>query len=281
MEQLLVPGAASNGWAVTGPRTAGGVALLANAPHLAPTLPSVWYQLELKAPELHASRVTVPGIPFVLIGHNADLAWGFTTAMVASRTERIRVCAGEAVPITIRSTSNGVIVNDILGEVSGTTMDLADPRTSYLLALRTNLEVPDRGVPALYGLPTVETLDQALTAGLGLRRAASNVMAAHREGGIAWRMIGALPNAGAAAASSPSPPGRPGTGGTATGPAAGGRAGRTWATGGRGQRIRFVNVATYAGPLPGPESRATGNGQRATTGNGQRALKGSGAPTGG
>jgi penicillin amidase len=47
-------GAASNAWAVTGARTTGGQALLANDPHLAASMPAIWYELELQAPGLHA-----------------------------------------------------------------------------------------------------------------------------------------------------------------------------------------------------------------------------------
>ena len=78
---LPTPGPASNAWAVTGARTADGAALLANDPHLAAAAPALWYEQELRAPGLHAAGVALPGVPLILIGHNADLAWGFTTAM--------------------------------------------------------------------------------------------------------------------------------------------------------------------------------------------------------
>jgi hypothetical protein len=44
-------------------------------------MPGIWYELELIAPELHAAGVSLPGVPLVLIGHNADLAWGFTSVI--------------------------------------------------------------------------------------------------------------------------------------------------------------------------------------------------------
>lgn len=78
---LPVPGAASNAWAVTGARTADGSAMLANDPHLAPSVPGIWYELEIQAPGLHAAGLALPGVPLILIGHNADLAWGFTSAI--------------------------------------------------------------------------------------------------------------------------------------------------------------------------------------------------------
>ncbi|HEY2504920.1 MAG TPA: penicillin acylase family protein [Streptosporangiaceae bacterium] len=69
---------ASNAWAANGPRVAGGGAMLAGDPHLTQTLPSVWYQVALAAPGLSVSGVTIPGLPAVLIGHNAHIAWSLT-----------------------------------------------------------------------------------------------------------------------------------------------------------------------------------------------------------
>jgi hypothetical protein len=67
---------ASNSWAVA--RGASGKPLLANDPHLGLTAPSVWYLAHLEAPGLSAIGGTLPGIPGVLVGRNARIAWGFT-----------------------------------------------------------------------------------------------------------------------------------------------------------------------------------------------------------
>jgi len=69
---------ASNAWAANGPRVANGGAMLAGDPHLPLTLPSVWYQVALAAPGYDVSGVSVPGLPGVLIGHNAHIAWSVT-----------------------------------------------------------------------------------------------------------------------------------------------------------------------------------------------------------
>jgi penicillin amidase len=68
----------SNAWAASGPRVAGGGALLAGDPHLLMTLPSVWYQVALSAPGLSVSGVSVPGLPGILLGHNQHIAWSLT-----------------------------------------------------------------------------------------------------------------------------------------------------------------------------------------------------------
>ncbi len=68
---------ASNAWAANGPQVAGG-AMLAGDPHVPLTLPSVWYQVALDAPGYDVSGVSVPGVPGVVIGHNAHIAWSIT-----------------------------------------------------------------------------------------------------------------------------------------------------------------------------------------------------------
>ncbi len=70
--------AASNNWVISGKRAAGGKAILANDPHLAPTTPGIWYLTHISTPTMRVSGVAVPGVPGVLLGHNADIAWGAT-----------------------------------------------------------------------------------------------------------------------------------------------------------------------------------------------------------
>lgn len=70
----------SNNWVVSGERTSTGRPLLANDPHLLVEFPSVWYEMHLVAAGLDVIGVTIPGVPFVIIGHNRRVAWGFTNS---------------------------------------------------------------------------------------------------------------------------------------------------------------------------------------------------------
>ncbi len=70
--------AGSNNWVVAGKHTASGKPLLSNDMHLGLTEPEVWYMADLKAPGYHAAGVTLPGMPYVIAGHNEHVAWGFT-----------------------------------------------------------------------------------------------------------------------------------------------------------------------------------------------------------
>jgi penicillin G amidase len=68
----------SNNWVLAGRRTASGRPLLANDPHLQLEFPGVWYEMHLVAAGLDVIGVTVPGTPFIILGHNARIAWGLT-----------------------------------------------------------------------------------------------------------------------------------------------------------------------------------------------------------
>lgn len=70
--------AGSNAWAISGTRTASGKAILSNDMHLEHQIPNVWYECDLNAKEFHVAGVTVPGLPFVVAGHNEHIAWGLT-----------------------------------------------------------------------------------------------------------------------------------------------------------------------------------------------------------
>jgi penicillin amidase len=78
---LFLGKGASNNWVVDGIKSMSGRPILANDPHLRAQIPSVWYEVHLKAPGINVIGATFPGSPYVLIGHNEKIAWGFTDAM--------------------------------------------------------------------------------------------------------------------------------------------------------------------------------------------------------
>ena len=69
----------SNNWAVASSKSATGMPILANDPHLGLQAPSLWYEAQIVVPgQLDVTGVTLPGLPAVLLGHNDHIAWGFT-----------------------------------------------------------------------------------------------------------------------------------------------------------------------------------------------------------
>jgi penicillin amidase len=119
----------SNAWAIRGELTASGKPILANDPHLQPTLPGVWHQVHLRAPGLNAAGVSLPGMPGVIIGRNERIVWGVTNLqfdvqdlyrmsedsspaeLASARAERIRVRGGQPVEIPVLMTRRGPVIH--------------------------------------------------------------------------------------------------------------------------------------------------------------------------
>lgn len=140
---LLFPDAAppgfcgSNNWVITGRRTANGKPILANDPHLSILLPSLWYENHLSGGNYHVTGFSIPGTPFVVIGNNVSIAWGFTNAMadesdlyretvkdeqylfngfwrpLRKRIEIIRIRDRADTQITVYSTHRGAILGSV------------------------------------------------------------------------------------------------------------------------------------------------------------------------
>lgn len=68
----------SNDWVIGGDLTDTGLPLLADDPHLGTSIPAIWYLAELQGDRVHAIGSTFPGVPAIVIGHNATIAWGVT-----------------------------------------------------------------------------------------------------------------------------------------------------------------------------------------------------------
>ena len=68
----------SNNWVISGQHTASGKPLLSNDMHLGLNVPNIWYMADLRAPGYHAAGVSLPGVPFIIAGHNDHIAWGYT-----------------------------------------------------------------------------------------------------------------------------------------------------------------------------------------------------------
>ncbi len=135
------PGIGSNSWVIGGSLTATGKPLLANDPHLSPSMPGIWYQMGLHCEcEFNVEGFTFSGVPGVVIGHNARIAWGFTNldpdvtdlylervdgdrvfdgstwTPLVTRDEVIKIAGGDPVTITVRSSKHGPLLSDRSGD---------------------------------------------------------------------------------------------------------------------------------------------------------------------
>ncbi len=170
----LADGRASNVWTVAGSRTKSGKPLLANDPHLRFRAPGLWYLVRLTAPGLDVTGATVAGMPFTVLGHNRDIAWGFTSAEtdtqdlfietvdpdrpnlylspegpkpLRERRETIAVKGGEKVELKIHESRHGPIVSGLSPEIAA----LAGKNGIVALAAASLLP-DDRTADALYAL---------------------------------------------------------------------------------------------------------------------------------
>ena len=94
----------SNGWVIGGEHTFHGKPILANDPHLALLIPSIFYMAELiivdEANEIQhqAFGALVDGLPFVSVGVSKNFAWGSTASYVDNKDvfhEKVRENNGE------------------------------------------------------------------------------------------------------------------------------------------------------------------------------------------
>jgi len=142
----------SNNWVISGSRTDTGLPILANDPHLGLRAPAIWYLARLTTPEGSAVGVTLPGTPFITLGRNDHIAWGFTNtapdvgdlhavtqdAVIGSREERIHVRFGDDVVITRRETETGPVLDP-------EHFDYPVPEGADFFALQWMLDEPDDG----------------------------------------------------------------------------------------------------------------------------------------
>ncbi|MFE9055390.1 penicillin acylase family protein [Streptomyces mutabilis] len=211
------PGTAgSNGWLVSGERTATGHAIVAGDPHRFIEEPGVYQQIHLSCPEFDVVGLAVPGVPGIAhFGHTGTVAWAITNAMAdyqdlyrerlrrtgagvealgpdgawhraARHTETIHVAGEESVDVEVIETDRGPV---IAGGPEG-----LDDGTPAALSLRYPPRVTaDLGFGALLPLlraRRVADVDRALDA---WAEPVNVVQAADTEGGLLHRVAGRVP----------------------------------------------------------------------------------------
>lgn len=74
----ISPFIGSNSWVLGPEKTKNGKVIFANDPHIGYAQPSVWYQSHIKTPDYELYGFNLALIPFPLLGHNSDYAYGLT-----------------------------------------------------------------------------------------------------------------------------------------------------------------------------------------------------------
>ena len=79
IEKLPVPMfEGSNSWVIAPEKTKNGKVIFANDPHIGFSQPSVWYEAHVSTPAYEKYGYHLAGVPFPLLGHDHNLAYGIT-----------------------------------------------------------------------------------------------------------------------------------------------------------------------------------------------------------
>ncbi len=219
-------GIGSNSWVVGGALTGTGAPILANDPHLGIQMPSIWYQVGLHCtPVDHSCPFDVVGFSFagtpgVVIGHNANIAWGVTNQSTDTqdlyierinpenayqyevdgtwvdmevRTETIVVAGGEPIEYEVRTTRHGPIISGLFAPADELeAIDTGYPE-GYEIALAWQTLQPSTLVEAIIGLNKAANWEEFRTALSAWDIAAQSVVYADIEGNIGYQSTGAVP----------------------------------------------------------------------------------------
>ncbi|MCC7352995.1 MAG: penicillin acylase family protein [Anaerolineae bacterium] len=198
----------SNNWVLDGQKSATGKPLLANDPHLAVAMPGIWYENHLVAGDFAVTGVSLPGVPFVVIGHNERVGWGMTATLPdnqdlfverfdpsnptlyqfrgdweAARIYRevIRI-RSETAPLTleVRETRHGPVISDVV-------------KSPVPLALSWTGFSPQQSLRAALRLNAARTTGEARAALSGWGVPVMNFVFADVGGNVGYEMAGAVP----------------------------------------------------------------------------------------
>jgi penicillin amidase len=195
----------SNDWVVSGAHTVTGRPLLSNDMHLGHQMPNLWYEAHLKSATLDVAGVTLPGMPYVIVGHNQRIAWGFTNvgptvtdAFIENfnenegayqtpqgwkqpehRQEVIHVKGKADVTVDVKITRHGPIISEL---IPGETRQVALRWTLY-----DGLHMP------FFDVDTAQNWDEFRKAFSQLDAPGQNVVYADVDGNIGYQTTGHVP----------------------------------------------------------------------------------------
>jgi penicillin amidase len=202
----------SNDWVISGAHTESGRPLLSNDMHLPHRIPNTWYEAHLTCGDFDVAGVTLPGAPWVIVGHNRRIAWGFTNlgpdvedVFVENfnaqgeyqtpqgwqkpevRHEVIHVKRGRDVEMDVLVTRHGPVIS---GEMkgAGSAANGAGKRLALKWALfDTGLSLP------FYAVNSAQNWDEFRTAFGRFNGPGQNVVYGDVDGNIGYQATGRVP----------------------------------------------------------------------------------------
>jgi penicillin amidase len=201
-----LPATASDEWAVDGRHSDTGAPLLAGDPHLAFSMPGIWYLARIETPQGVLAGATAPGVPFLVLGHNSHIAWSFTTTGAdvqdvfeetpvdadhyatpdgprpyTIREEHIHVRGAPDEVLKVRVTRHGPVISDLVA-----------PNGPILAVQMANLAPGDTAAAGLQALNQASTVAEAGSAAALITSPVQNMAVADRQH-IALYLTGRVP----------------------------------------------------------------------------------------
>lgn len=194
----------SNSWVLGPNKTRRGKVILANDPHIGFAQPSVWYEAHLVAPGFEKYGYFLGGIPFPLLGHDRNLAYGLTMfenddidfyaesphpqdstryqrpggwEYFDTATAEIPVKGQESVSFRYRKTDRGPVINAVIESLN----DRDPVSMSWVYT-----EGENKVLQALYGIAHAGDLASFEASVKDIHAPGLNVMYGDARGNVAW-----------------------------------------------------------------------------------------------
>ncbi|MEO9893939.1 penicillin acylase family protein [Aurantibacter sp.] len=204
LDKLPVPQLeGSNSWVIGPEKTKNGKVIFANDPHIGFAQPSVWYEVHVVASNFEIYGYHIAGMPFPLLGHNRDIAYGLTMfenddidfyyeelnpEKTKYKTENgwddlqkvskiIKVKDADDVLFEFHKTRHGALVNEVYN-----TIDTERPVSMSWVYTQAEGKVLD----ALYGISRATDLNTFKTALPNIHAPGLNIMYGDAKGNVGW-----------------------------------------------------------------------------------------------
>ena len=206
----IPPFIGSNSWVVSPKKSATGKVLFANDPHIGYSQPAVWYEAHIVTPNYEMYGYHLAGVPFPLLGHNRDYAYGLTMfenddidfykeenhptdstkyktpngfETYNTVTKTIKVKDADDVIITVRSSRHGPIMNDALDAITQT-----EPIAMSWIYTQFDVEV----LAALHTISRAKEMKDVKKGASMIHAPGLNIMYGDAKGNVAWWATGKL-----------------------------------------------------------------------------------------
>ncbi|MBU3010737.1 penicillin acylase family protein [Polaribacter vadi] len=194
----------SNSWVIGADKTKNGKVIFANDPHIGYSQPSVWYQNHIKTPDFEMYGFNIALMPFPLLGHNKDYAFGLTMLanddlnfyieennpknegayktengykFYETRTKTINIKGDTDTTFTVKVSKHGPIMNGIISH-------LEDKRPIAMNWIYTQLK--NEMLDVSYGISHSNSIDDFKVAVSKIHAPGLNVMYGDADDNIAW-----------------------------------------------------------------------------------------------